>query len=91
MGIEETMSIAATVFPNPANGQAYLLLRSDKAEPVSVEITNMLGQVMRTQQVNPTSGLNTFALDVQGLQSGVYLVTLTNGKEQLVKKLQLTK
>lgn len=91
VGIEETMPIAATVFPNPATNEAHVILRSDEAGTLDVQITNMLGQTVRAQQVTPSAGLTTFPLNISGLESGVYLVAITNGSEKLVKKLQIAR
>jgi len=64
-----------SLFPNPASTQFTIQLAAAPAAPVTVEVTNELGQVVNsftmtgtTQQVNMTS-----------LNAGVYFVRVING------------
>jgi len=61
------------LWPNPVNGSLWLLLLD--AEPSSIEILDLTGKLLSTQQ---TSGTREQLIDVSKLVAGVYLVRVSN-------------
>ena len=71
-----------TVYPNPSNGLVTISLTNLDANTV-MYVTNMIGQeVVKTT----VKDLNT-NFDFSNLQKGVYMLTVTNGKDKSVSKL----
>lgn len=70
-----------TAVPNPANNQVNISFNLAKASDVKVSLTNVVGQVVATQNMNNTSnGKATF--NTAALPSGVYVYTLqANGEK----------
>ncbi|MCU0360280.1 MAG: T9SS type A sorting domain-containing protein [Bacteroidia bacterium] len=75
------------VFPNPAKNAATLSV--DLTENTSLEISlfNIVGQEVRTIQVDAAKGLNAIELDLTGLTQGVYMVKIQSGNTSSTKKL----
>lgn len=76
-GSSSTMS--ANLYPNPVTGTLYV----DLAGPADYSITNIIGSAL--QQGSFSAGTNT--LDLKGLPTGVYIISLTdnNGAKSVHK------
>lgn len=72
-----------SVYPNPTTG--ILHVRSSKAQPLTVEVRNVLGQIVKTATFNGT--LNT--LDISGNTAGIYTVRVGNGTNFTVQRIAL--
>ncbi|MCB0802724.1 MAG: T9SS type A sorting domain-containing protein [Flavobacteriales bacterium] len=77
-----------SVYPNPSNGDLKINVISPKASNYTVNVRNVLGQVVYTNTLS-VNGTKTMNLDLSGADKGVYFVTLQNGSERLVKKVIL--
>jgi len=91
-GINEAKSsnlIAAAIYPNPSNvsGITTLEFNLKSTSKVSVEIYNLMGQVVKTvANKNFDGGVNTLDMNLSGMNAGVYFVNLTvNGVSQTKK------
>lgn len=71
---------AVTATPNPANNKVSINFSFDNASDVTVTLTNLLGQVVASQNLsNMTSGSAVF--NTSALASGVYVYTMqANGE-----------
>ena len=70
------------VFPNPFKDGVSLQFYSDMEASLPYQITNMLGQVLHQGTLKSTKGLNTFALPMEDLPQGVYLL---HAQEKMIK------
>ena len=91
LGVEdnETQSLYATVAPNPASDKATVHFFNPADGSVQFELYSLQGQlVQRTSDVF-SEGSQQFALDLQGLTKGFYLLRMTHssGWRQTVKVL----
>lgn len=78
LGLDDNNLTDVSIFPNPAN----TVLNISNADNATVEVYNILGQVMMTRaniSVNET-------LDVANLATGTYLVKIDNGASITTKK-----
>ncbi|MBS1913486.1 MAG: T9SS type A sorting domain-containing protein [Bacteroidetes bacterium] len=69
------------ISPNPATGPVRVGYRTVGAEPVTMQLFDMQGRLMRTMiaGVQIETGAHELTLDPTGLPAGVYLVRLTQG------------
>lgn len=68
-------------FPNPADNSTTLNFSTPVAGEVEIAIYEATGRIVRNIRMNSKAGVNSYWLDTQELQSGVYLYTVTyNGK-----------
>ena len=65
------------VFPNPV--QTELFIKSSSNEKMNYSISNLLNQTIQSGEVNRK-------INVDALQRGVYLLTITQGKNTTTKK-----
>lgn len=72
-------SLNVNIYPNPTKGIVYVEIE----ENVKVEITNLQGQVVKMETLNNMTN----SIDLNGINSGVYLVKVTTKEKFIVKKL----
>jgi hypothetical protein len=86
-GINEfSLDNSYSVYPNPASEQFNVSLDNNKAENVSVEIFNQLGQSVKKENLGNNSNINSI-INTSGFTSGVYFVRTSFGNRSSVKKL----
>ena len=71
-----------SVYPNPATGTVtpHLALRGFAGRAVQVQVRDMLGRLMSTQQVAPAAYLDNATLALpSALPAGLYTISLTDG------------
>lgn len=90
VGLEDEASITENavgfeVAPNPNEGQFGISISTDKKLDYTLNVRNMLGQIVMTQQVSVNKS-KTMQMDLSDYEKGVYFVSLENGDERLVKK-----
>lgn len=84
--------IEANIYPNPAGSEATLSLNlTESAKNVSIEISNSLGQVIRTIPVGAVTAQNEkeVRLDLSGLSTGLYIYTISADGKKLSDKLMV--
>lgn len=75
------------IFPNPSNGEFNLNFSASGATAVSIEINNVLGQTIIKESLKNSTGIYQQTFDLSNQNDGVYIVTVTYGNSQVVKKL----
>jgi hypothetical protein len=83
---------AFNVFPNPATSNLNIEISLEKAEPVNVEIFDILGQRVKFEMFNTTgTGLTSIPMNVSDLASGSYTIRLSSDSAESVKRFNVTK
>ncbi len=77
-------TILADVYPNPATGSVNLRLHNRPEKPVAIHLHDMQGRLVRMWQENAG---DSYTLQLQGLQSGQYLLRVATGSEEMTKLL----
>ncbi|MDX1908652.1 MAG: GEVED domain-containing protein [Bacteroidia bacterium] len=76
------------LYPNPASESATLVLYTSGTARVSVLISNLQGQGVRSAGSHEFSGEHQFKLDLQGISAGIYFVyVVTEDGSRQVRKL----
>jgi hypothetical protein len=78
------------VAPNPANDLINVYYSMNLAGQATLEIVNVLGQVMYSQGVYAADPMNRIPVDVSTLSEGVYYVQLRSGNNKMMQKLIVT-
>ena len=68
---------AVSVYPNPGSGQFNLEYNTAVAEVVTVEVLDLTGRTVYTQQSAVATGRNIMILDLSGLAAGTYSIRTT--------------
>ncbi len=82
LGVEDVSLRATQIYPNPSNG---VFLIKAKTTLEKINIYTQTGAFVKTIEVNSTT--DNPEVNVNGLQTGVYLLELVNSKEKSWKKI----
>ncbi|HEY0976492.1 MAG TPA: T9SS type A sorting domain-containing protein [Flavobacteriales bacterium] len=83
IGVREMPALeGVSMYPNPTNG--ILRINTTKPEQVSVEVLNVLGEVVKT-----STFVGNTVLDLAGNSAGVYSVRVSNGTRSMVQRVVL--
>lgn len=79
---ESSVIEASKAFPNPSSTEVYIPFTANQKSVVTVTVTNMLGQVVATQQLNANAGQQmTATFNTANLGAGMYLYSIeANGQ-----------
>jgi len=78
----KTDDYAITVYPNPAFNEIHINIKSNISGSYRVTVFNLLGAVVRGEYNFDSNTDNTIGL--QGLESGTYMVRVTNSDQSRV-------
>ena len=76
------------LYPNPNNGSFSVTFNSDSTNDVAIAVHDIRGRQVYNNQYKNT-GVFTANVNLQELQSGMYLVTVTDGNRREVKKIMI--
>ncbi len=89
---EETMFGAVSVYPNPASASANINIELTNTSDVSINIYNMLGQLVITENHTKLSaGNHLYSVDVSNWANGMYNVVIHTNNGWISKKLVVNK
>ena len=92
VGITEvSISRTLSVYPNPSKGEFEIKVENGKSEEYTIEIFNNLGASVWKQENVTINGTYTTHIDLQSPPAGVYMVSLRNKANSLVKKVIIMK
>ncbi len=74
------------LLPNPTKGDVSLSMNLTKNAEIQIVVSDMTGRNISSQSYSTTQGIFTESLDLNGLASGVYLVSIVSGNEVLTRK-----
>jgi hypothetical protein len=74
------------LFPNPANTSLTINYFTPSMENTSIEIYDMMGQLVNSMNVNANEGFNSRELDLTSMSNGVYFLKVTQNNNTLTKK-----
>jgi hypothetical protein len=92
-GVEENnvskeLFIVSQNYPNPVSGQTYFTVSLDKGTNLNLEVTSLLGQVVKTTDLGYRSaGTHTLTINTNDFASGVYFYTVSNGADKVTRKM----
>jgi glucose/arabinose dehydrogenase len=77
------------LYPNPNTGRFAATWLSDGDGDSELIVTNLVGQIVYSETVETTKGMNTHNVEVSRLNNGTYLFTLRNAGSTVTTKLVL--
>ncbi|QYJ69231.1 zinc-dependent metalloprotease [Flavobacterium litorale] len=77
---------AFALYPNPNNGSFSVRFNSDSTDDVTIAVHDIRGREVYNNQYKNT-GVFTTDVNLQRIQAGMYLVTVSNGNKKEVKKI----
>ncbi len=82
---------ALTVYPNPNNGNFNIDINTIYGSDYSIEVSNIIGQVVHSQTGSLAKGKNVIACQLENKLNGVYFVTVKFDKYIVSKKIVINK
>lgn len=79
------------VYPNPSASKAQIVVNAAVNNNATISITNALGSVVSTKNIELSAGKNTISLDSENLTSGIYFATVSSNNSKVVKKFTINK
>jgi subtilisin-like proprotein convertase family protein len=79
--------INVNLLPNPTSSFVEIQFNSLANNKAIINIDNILGQSIYTQQVNTQEGMNNYKLDVREFTKGVYVVSVKQDGKSIAKRL----
>lgn len=86
LSIEDTKVFDFVLYPNPSNGTFTLQMDNSNGEPVTVSVYDMRGRILFDTTYN-TVGMMNETIQLQNVQTGVYLVSVNSGNRKEVKRI----
>lgn len=88
VGLTETNNAYnLTVFPNPNNGIFNISFNVTEKATLKLELKNVLGQTVYKEELTDFMGAYSKQINVAEYVKGIYLMSLTNSKNETVKKI----
>ena len=81
------LSFVSQNYPNPFDNTTRIDISLERDANVSVEIYNMLGQLVNSTAQNLTAGTHTLTMSAENLKTGVYFYTVKAGDNAVTKKM----
>jgi len=78
-------------YPNPASNLLTVEFSLAMYGKAQLQLLNMLGQVLMTQNIVASQAIEKTVMDVSQLEAGVYYVVLQSGEEKKVQRVMITK
>lgn len=75
------------IYPNPNNGNFNVMFTSEEKSSYKLEVRNVLGQVVYQETLPDFIGTYSKPISIGNYGKGVYTITLTNDKHDVVKKI----
>lgn len=87
-GIEDVLATASfNLFPNPTAGNLSVELELLSAQKVTIDVYDMVGKIVYSEDFGTMSaGYSLKALDVNQLNTGVYMMNVNVGESSIVSK-----
>lgn len=75
-----------SVQPNPFTTSASVRFNAENEASYSVKMMNLLGATVMTKEIKAVRGENDINIDRNNLNAGIYLISVSNGKSSITKK-----
>lgn len=90
---EATAGVNVVVFPNPTAGQLSVELTSVASRKMQLELVDINGRLLHSQQAEVPAGVQTLTMDIASLAAGQYMLRVkdTGKKTESVYRIQKNK
>lgn len=86
LSVEENELNNLSIYPNPNNGEFNIGFNSNSGEAITIEVYDIRGRSIYNKSFNSVSRFEE-VIQLNNAQSGVYLLTITDGSQKVTKKI----
>jgi len=76
-----------TIYPNPASNYLNVDVKANNTVEYRIELLDLSGRILRSNSKKAAAGLNHSELELNGLNSGLYLIRISSRNGSYVQKL----
>jgi len=91
IALGETFKTSISLYPNPAKTELNVTITGSKADVFNVEISDIYGKALASQQQLSNGGTNIATIDVSNLAQGTYIVTVKDRTNSIVSTQRFVK
>ena len=77
------------IAPNPVTGLSKLQILSGVSSTGKLVITNLLGSVIKSEEIRLNKGVTNFTINASEFNSGIYLLTVASENKRLTKRIAI--
>ncbi len=89
--LEDLQPNTFSMYPNPAQTSLNINFQSSASSNVSVQITDILGKVVMNNSFTADEGYNSYKMNVENLNKGIYIVVVENNKSRTTQRLVIAR
>jgi len=89
--LTQTTATSFSLWPNPASSVVSVMINTEKAGVVNLQILNAAGTNILSENLSVTAGANKHSLSLSSLPEGIYWIRFQDGATILTKKLIVEK
>ena len=80
-GIQSSNEVLSlhSIYPNPSIGSADIVFSNTRKENINIRVYNLVGNLVYQANADSNIGLNSFRINLEFVENGVYLVQIDNG------------
>ena len=78
------------LYPNPANAQINLMVKTEYAGELEVQVYDILSQQISTRKITTINGVNSFTFDISYYANGIYFMNIGTPSNSNEKGLTFT-
>jgi hypothetical protein len=78
-------------YPNPSTGIVNYSFSSLRNEDIRIEVLDMLGRVVKTENISVSAGKNTETLNISELNQGTYNLKITHSGSVEIRNAKIVK
>lgn len=78
------------LYPNPASAQINLMVKTEYAGDLDIQVFNILSQQMTTRKVTCISGVSSFSFDISYYANGIYFMNIATPSNANDKGMTIT-
>ena len=86
-----TVNSVSQNFPNPFATTSVINVTLNKSEVITVNVTNLAGQVVLSKVIKGNAGVNEITVDAVNLESGIYFYNVVAGDSKVTRKMSVVK
>jgi hypothetical protein len=87
VGEIDQQMVSLEVFPNPVQEQLNLRINLEQSSNLQLQIFDMSGKLIQSNQLSLLNGENSTSVDVSNLPQGIYSIFLSNGKDGITERI----
>ena len=75
--------------PNPSNDMTHIVFESNTSDLYTLNVVSTVGETLFSKKVQATKGMNYIPVDTKNMPTGIYIYTLSDGKNTVSKRMEV--